>query len=108
MATMRSIRRAMRHIPVVLAFTLSMAGPPAHATDLAADRSELIQSLLPAVVNISVRKDVTPPPTAPQEASASAGSGEAKTPVQSLHPDRRSEARQQRADPPGNRRGVAA
>ena len=68
MANMRSIRRAVRHILVALAFVLPLSSPPAHATDLVANRSELIQSLLPTVVNITVRKEVAPP-TGSQEAS---------------------------------------
>ena len=61
MANTRSIRRAVRHILVALAFVLAVSSPSAHATDLVANRSELIQSLLPAVVNIAVRKEVTHP-----------------------------------------------
>ena len=78
MANTRSIRRAVRHIPVALAFVLAVSSPSAHATDLVANRSELIQSLLPAVVNIAVRKEVAPP-TGSQQASASTGSSETKS-----------------------------
>src|SRR6516165_9284548 len=78
MATMRSIRRAVRQIPVVLAFVLPLSGPPAHAADLVANRSELIQSLLPTVVNITVRKQVAAP-TGSLEATASTGAGETKS-----------------------------
>jgi serine protease Do len=78
MANTRSIRRAVRHILVALAFVLAVSSPSAHATDLVANRSELIQSLLPAVVNIAVRKEVTPPISS-QQASASTGSSETKS-----------------------------
>jgi hypothetical protein len=73
MANMRSIRRAVRHIPVALAFVLPVSSPPVHAADLVTNRSELIQSLLPTVVNITVR------PTGSQEATASTGSDETKS-----------------------------
>ncbi len=78
MANMRSIRRTARHIPVALAFVLPLSSPPAHATDLVANQSQLIQNLLPTVVNISVRKDVAPP-TGSQEAAASTGSDDIKS-----------------------------
>jgi serine protease Do len=78
MANMRSIHRAVRHIPVALAFVLPVSSPPAHATDLVANRSELIQSLLPTVVNITVRKEAAPP-TGSQEATASTGSDRTKS-----------------------------
>jgi serine protease Do len=78
MANMCSIRRAVRDIPLALAFVLAVSGPPAHAVDLVGNRSELIQSLLPTVVNITVRKEVAPP-TRSQEASMSSGSGETKS-----------------------------
>jgi len=78
MANMRSIRRAVRHIPVALAFVLPVSSPPVHAADLVTNRSELIQSLLPTVVNITVRKEVARP-TGSQEATASTGSDETKS-----------------------------
>jgi hypothetical protein len=58
MANKRSIRRAVRPIPVVLALVFLISNLPAYATDLVANRSELIQNLLPTVVNITVRKQV--------------------------------------------------
>src|SRR5262245_593868 len=78
MANMRSIRRAVRHIPVVLALVLPISSTPARAADLVANRSELIQSLLLTVVNITVRKDVARLPGS-QEAAASAGSDQTKS-----------------------------
>lgn len=78
MANMRSVRRTVRHILVTLPFALPLSSPSAQATDLVANRSELIQSLLPTVVNISVRKDMAPP-TSAQEAAASTGSDEIKS-----------------------------
>src|ERR1700739_2211312 len=78
MAKMSSIRCAARHIPVALAFVLLLSNPPAHATDLVTNRSELIQSLLPTVVNITVRKEVARP-TGSQEAPASTRSDETKS-----------------------------
>ena len=76
MADMRSIRRALRHILVAVAFVLSVSDVSAHAADLVANRSELIQRLLPTVVNITVRKEVAPPH---RRATASASSGSAST-----------------------------
>ena len=78
MANMRSIRRAVRHIPVVLALVLPISSIPAQAADLVANRSELIQSLLPTVVNITVRKEVAPP-SGSREVTASIGSDETKS-----------------------------
>jgi serine protease Do len=78
MANMRSIRRSLRHIPVGLALVLPLSRPPAQATDLIANRTELIQSLLPTVVNITVRKRVGLP-AGSQEAAASTGSDAAKS-----------------------------
>ena len=57
---------------------LSASDVSAHAADLVANRTELIQRLLPTVVNITVRKDVAPPPGA-QTASASSGSDNTKS-----------------------------
>jgi serine protease Do len=78
MANMRSIRHAVRYIPVTLALVLALPSPLAHAADLAANRSELIQSLLPSVVNITVRKEVASS-TSSLQAAASTGSDETKT-----------------------------
>jgi serine protease Do len=78
MANMRSIRRAVRHGLVTLAFVLPLYGPSGRAADLVANRSELIQSLLPTVVYISVRKDVAPP-TRSHGADASTSSDEIKS-----------------------------
>jgi serine protease Do len=78
MTNMRSIRRTVRHIPLALAFVLPLSCPPARAEDLVANRSELIQSLLPTVVNIAVRKEVAPP-SGSQEAAASTGSDQTKS-----------------------------
>jgi serine protease Do len=78
MTNMRSIGRAVRHIPVALAFVVALSSPPAHATDLVANRSELIRSLLPTVVNITVRKEVAPP-TGAQAAATSTGSDQTKS-----------------------------
>jgi S1-C subfamily serine protease len=78
MANMSSIRRTVCQIPVALAFLLPVSSPPAHATDLATNRSELVQSVMPTVVNITVRKEVAPP-TGSQEATASTGSDETKS-----------------------------
>jgi serine protease Do len=68
----------LRHVSVAPAFVLSASGVSAHAADLVANRTELIQRLLPTVVNITVRKDVAPPPGA-QAASASSGSDDTKS-----------------------------
>jgi serine protease Do len=73
MANMRSIRRATRDIAVALVFVLPVLGRPAHSSDLVANRSELIQSLLPTVVNIAVRKELAPP-TGSRQATGSTGS----------------------------------
>jgi serine protease Do len=78
MAKMRSIRRAVRHIPLAVALMLPLCSPPANASDLAANRTELIQSLLPTVVNITVRKEAAPH-AGSQAATASSGSDEAKS-----------------------------
>jgi serine protease Do len=47
-----------------MAVTACLAGMPARAEDVGANRSELIRSLLPTVVNVSVQKD-EPAPTPP-------------------------------------------
>src|SRR5262249_10849257 len=78
MANMRSIHRAVRHIPLALALALPGASSPAGATDLAANRSELIQSMLPTVVNITVRKEVARLPGS-GAATTSTGSDETKS-----------------------------
>jgi serine protease Do len=78
MPDMLSIRRASRHIMVAVAFVLAASDVSTHAADLVANRTELIQRLLPTVVNITVRKDVAPPPGA-QAASASRGSDDTKS-----------------------------
>jgi serine protease Do len=57
----------IRNIMAVSAVLATLAGPgafPVRADDLGASKSDLIRSLLPTVVNISVRKEeaATPPP----------------------------------------------
>jgi len=78
MTDMLTIRSALRHIYLAVAFVLSASAVSAHAADLVASRAELIQRLLPTVVNITVRKDVAPPPGA-QAASASSSSDNTKS-----------------------------
>ena len=78
MAYTRSLHRSVLCILVALALVLAASRPAAHATDLVANRSELIQSLLPAVVNITTRKEVAPP-TASREAAAATDAGETKS-----------------------------
>jgi serine protease Do len=78
MTNMRSIRRAVHQLPAAVAFVVLLFNASAHAAALLANRSELIQSLLPTVVNITVRKDVTPS-RGSQEAAASTGSDEIKS-----------------------------
>ncbi len=63
-------RTSLRHVLSVAAVLAVVAGPAALADDIGANKSELIQSLLPTVVNISVRKEEPAAPASALVASA--------------------------------------
>ena len=52
------------YVRAIMAIVLAGSVMPAMSEDLQGNRAELIRSLLPAVVNISVRKDVAASPSA--------------------------------------------
>lgn len=78
MASAQSIRRALHLVMVAMALALLLGSPPGQAADLIGNQSELVQALLPTVVNVAVRKDVAPPIRS-QDAAAAAGSAEIKS-----------------------------
>lgn len=77
MANRPTIRRAVRDVAVALAIMFTLSSPSARAEDLVANRSALIQSLLPTVVNITAHREVARP-TGSQQAAASSVSEDTK------------------------------
>ena len=77
MANRPTIRRAVRDVAVALAIMFTLSSPSARAEDLVANRSALIQSLLPTVVNITAHREVARP-TCSQQAAASSVSEDTK------------------------------
>ncbi len=74
--TMNRWHRELRRLAPALAFVVLVfsSGNPAAAEDVGASKVELIQSVLPSVVNVTVKKDeVTPPIAAIANAFAAQG-----------------------------------